>query len=100
MLFACYPAKDIDVGVLVACAVKEVISEQPSVLRLLLSVRHIRRTCKFRPTIAEIIETLEDVVRQSPRRGRSSSFPSVWSRPRRACRSCQVRTAPRDRTFV
>jgi hypothetical protein len=61
VLFACYPARDVDIGVLVACAVDDVIREQPSVLRLLLSVRRIRRTCKFRPSIAEIIEALEDV---------------------------------------
>src|SRR5262245_50155933 len=46
LLFACYPAKDVDIGVLVACAVDEVIREEPSVLRLLMSVRLIRRTCK------------------------------------------------------
>jgi hypothetical protein len=44
----------------VACAVDEVIREQPSVLRLLVSARRIRRTCKFRPSIAEIVEALED----------------------------------------
>ena len=46
---------------LVACAVDEVIREQPSTLQLLLSVRRIRRTCKFRPSIADIIEALDDV---------------------------------------
>ena len=60
VLFACYPAKDIDIGVLVACAVDEVIGEQPTMLELLVSVRRIRRTCKFRPSIAEIIEALDD----------------------------------------
>ena len=59
LLFACYPAKDVDISVLVACAVDEVIREQPSLLRLLVSVRRIRRKCKFRPSIAEIIEALE-----------------------------------------
>jgi hypothetical protein len=60
LLFACYPAKDVDIGVLVACAVEEVISERPSTLQLLLSFRRIRRTCKFRPSIAEIVEALDD----------------------------------------
>jgi hypothetical protein len=65
LLFACYPARDIDIRVLVACAVDEVIREEPSVLRLLLSVRHLRRTCKFRPSIAEIIEALDEVEEES-----------------------------------
>jgi hypothetical protein len=65
LLFACYPAKDIDVRVLVACAVEDVIREQPSVLQLLLSVRSIRRTCKFRPSIAEIVEALDEVEYES-----------------------------------
>jgi hypothetical protein len=60
LVFACYPAKDLDIGVLVACAVEEVIREQPTLLRLLVSGRRIRRKCKFRPSIAEIIEALED----------------------------------------
>jgi hypothetical protein len=60
MLFACYPAKDVDIGALVACALDEVIREQPTILELLVSVRLIRRTCKFRPSIAEIIEALDD----------------------------------------
>ena len=65
LLFACYPAKDIDVRVLVACAVEEVIREQPSLLPLLLSVSRIRRTCKFRPSIAEIVEALDEVEDKS-----------------------------------
>jgi hypothetical protein len=65
LLFACYPAKDIDVRVLVACAVEEVIREQPSLLPLLLSVSRIRRTCKFRPSIAEIVEALDEVEDES-----------------------------------
>jgi hypothetical protein len=65
LLFACYPARDIDISVLVACAVDEVIREQPSVLPLLLSVRRIRRTCKFRPSIAEIVEALDEVEDES-----------------------------------
>jgi hypothetical protein len=64
-LFACYPAKDIDISVLVACAVDEVMCEQPSVLQLLLTVRSIRRTCKFRPSIAEIVEALDEVEDES-----------------------------------
>ena len=62
LLFACYPAKDIDISVLVACAVDEVIREQPSKLRLLVSGRRIRRKCKFRPSIAEIVEALEHAL--------------------------------------
>lgn len=61
LLFACFPAKDVDIGVLVACAVEEVIRERPSTLQVLLSVRQIRRTCKFRPSIADIVEALDDV---------------------------------------
>jgi hypothetical protein len=61
VLFACYPAKDVDISVLVACAVEDVIAEQPSVLRLLFAVRCIRRECKFRPSIAEILDALDDV---------------------------------------
>ena len=34
LLFACYPAKDVDIGVLVACAVEEVIGERPSTLAI------------------------------------------------------------------
>jgi hypothetical protein len=60
LVFACYPAKDLDIGVLVACAVDEVIRERPSKLRLLVSARRIRRKCKFRPSIAEIIAALDD----------------------------------------
>ena len=60
LLFACYPAKDVDISALVACAVDEVIGEQPSVLQLQFSARHIRHTCKFRPSIAEIMEALDD----------------------------------------
>jgi hypothetical protein len=63
LVFACYPAKDLDISVLVACAVDEVIREQPSVLRLLVSARRIRRKCKFRPSIAEIIEALDDAYK-------------------------------------
>jgi hypothetical protein len=65
LVFGCYPARDIDVSVLVACAVDEVIREEPSVLSLLLSVRRIRRTCKFRPSIAEIVEALDEVEDES-----------------------------------
>jgi DNA-binding transcriptional MerR regulator len=60
LLLACYPSKDVDISVLVAFAVEEVIRERPSVLRLLVSTRRIRRTYKFRPSMAEIIEALED----------------------------------------
>lgn len=45
---------------LVDCAVDEVIREQPSVLRLFVSARRVVRECKFRPSIAEIIEALDD----------------------------------------
>jgi hypothetical protein len=62
VIFACYPAKDIDVGVLVACAVDEVIRETPSLLRLLFAGRRIRRKCKFRPSIAEIVEAPEHAL--------------------------------------
>jgi len=60
LLFACYPAKDVDVRVLVGCAVEEVISDRPSKLQLELSCRGIRRTCKFRPSISEIVDALDD----------------------------------------
>jgi hypothetical protein len=61
LLFACYPAKDVDIGVLVACAVEEVTSDRPSKLELELSCRRLRRTCKFRPSVAEIVEAPDDV---------------------------------------
>jgi hypothetical protein len=59
VIFACYPAKDLDVSVLVACAGDEVIREHPTMLRLSFAGRRIRRKCKFRPSIAEIVEALE-----------------------------------------
>jgi hypothetical protein len=59
IVYACYPGKHIDVSVLVACAVDEVVREQPTLLRLLFAGRRIRRKCKFRPTIAEIVKALE-----------------------------------------
>ena len=49
-------AGHIDVSILVACAADEVIREQPSLLRLLFAGRRIRRKCKFRPSIADIVE--------------------------------------------
>jgi hypothetical protein len=36
-----------------------VIREKPTLLRLLFAGRRIRRKCKFRPSIAEIVEALE-----------------------------------------
>jgi hypothetical protein len=65
LLFACYPAKDVDIGVLVDYAVEEVISDRPSKLQLELSCRRIRRTCKFRPSISEIVDALDDVEDES-----------------------------------
>ena len=65
LLFACYPAKDVDVRVLVGCAVEEVISDRPSKLQLELSCRGIRRTCKFRPSISEIVDALDDDENES-----------------------------------
>jgi hypothetical protein len=75
LLFACYPAKDIDISVLVACAVDEVIREQPSKLRLLVSGRRTRRKCKFRPTIADIIEALDDAYKAVVKAKQIIDFP-------------------------
>jgi hypothetical protein len=61
LLFACFPAKDIDIGVLVASAIEELIDDRPSKLQLQLGCRLARRTYKFRPSISEILDALDDV---------------------------------------
>jgi hypothetical protein len=61
LLFACFPAKDIDVGLLVAAAVEDVIDDRPNKLQLQLGCRLARRTSKFRPSISEILDALDDV---------------------------------------
>jgi hypothetical protein len=43
VLFACYPAKDLDIGVLVACAADEVIRARPSVLATSRCPKHPSR---------------------------------------------------------
>jgi hypothetical protein len=75
LLFACYPSKDVEIGVLVACAVEEVTSDRPNKLELQLSCRRIRRTSKFRPSIAEIVEAPDDVEPAMSRAGQITELP-------------------------
>jgi hypothetical protein len=47
--------------VLASVAVEDIADERPTLIRLVAGFRHVRRTAKFRPTIAEMISGLWEV---------------------------------------
>ncbi len=77
LLFACYPAKDVDISALVACAVDEVTSDQPSVLELQLSARDSAAPASSGRASLRSSRHWTMLTRRWLGRGRSSSFPSV-----------------------
>jgi hypothetical protein len=60
LLMACFPSRDVDITVLTVMMVEHVLEANPSRLELTAAMRELRRTSKFRPSIAEVIEALKD----------------------------------------
>ena len=60
MLLLAFPTKD-DLSAFVEIAIAEIASEPVSRLRLAAACRKLRRTARFRPSIAEILEALSEV---------------------------------------
>jgi hypothetical protein len=58
-LLAAFPTKD-DLTAFTAILFEEIIGEKPSWLMLAIACRHLRRNSKFRPSIAEVLEALEE----------------------------------------
>jgi hypothetical protein len=58
-LLAAFPTKD-DLTGFTVILIEEIIGEKPLWLTLGMACRELRRTCKFRPSIAEVIEALEE----------------------------------------
>jgi len=59
-LLAAFPTKD-DLIAFTALMLEEIISRQPSWLVLAMACREVRRNSKFRPSIAEVLEALDEV---------------------------------------
>jgi hypothetical protein len=60
-LLAAFPTKD-ELKAFAALLLEEVLSEQPSQLMLAMACREVRRNSKFRPSIAEVLEALDEVA--------------------------------------
>jgi hypothetical protein len=60
MLLLAFPTKD-DLSAFMEIAIAEIASEPLSRLQLAIACRELRRTARFRPSIAEILEALSDV---------------------------------------
>lgn len=68
-LLAAFPTKD-DLTAFTALLMEEIVGEQPSWLTLAMACRQLRRNCRFRPSIMEVLEELAEAdwhVRQSAR---------------------------------
>jgi hypothetical protein len=85
LVFACYPAKDLDISVLIACAVDEVSASSP-VCSDCWSVPDASaanaNSDRASPRLSKRWTTL---IRQWSRQSRSSFFLSGWRRARRVC---------------
>jgi hypothetical protein len=55
VLLGCFPSAGCEVEVLATVAVEDIADEKPTLIRLVAGFRHLRRTAKFRPTIAEML---------------------------------------------
>ena len=64
MLLAAFPSKD-DLTAFAALTIAEISSERPTRLMLAAACRELRRTSKFRPSIAEILQALRHVERNT-----------------------------------
>jgi hypothetical protein len=73
-LLAAFPTKD-DLTAFTALLLEEIISEQPSWLMLAMACREVRQNCKFRPSIAEVLEALDDVEWDANKRARIVRLP-------------------------
>ena len=59
-LLAAFPTRD-DLTAYTAILVEESVSEEPSWLELAMACREVRRNCRFRLSIAEVLEALNEV---------------------------------------
>ncbi|MGY4254583.1 hypothetical protein ACVI1L_001651 [Bradyrhizobium sp. USDA 4516] len=63
VLLLAFGVKDIDLGDFIEIAAAEIATTDPPVLRLRLAIafRNLRRTAKFRPSISEMLDAIDEI---------------------------------------
>jgi hypothetical protein len=73
-LLAAFPTKD-DLTAFMPILGDEIMEEQPSWLALAIACRSLRRTCKFRPSIAEVLDAVYEADSAAGRGARIVALP-------------------------
>ena len=98
VLLAAYPTKE-DLRLFTALAVEEIASDPPTRLTLAAACRDLRRTAKFRPSIAEILAAVKAVRRNTALENNARQIvrlPARTSSGPRSAPSLAHRSAPHD----